>query len=106
MHSASLAQWKPVPKPQNRLKFCFICLPFQIPFKEERKVVPQNECNITGKPILNPLQLFTNVLSLDQKQHVDRCHHFLRQRPADRQPPHLLILRPHYYHSMEDILHS
>ncbi len=49
-------------------------------------------------------QLLTDVLSLDQKPLIDRCHCSLRQRPTDGQPPLPLIRRLHYYHAVEDIL--
>ncbi|KAI4788697.1 hypothetical protein KUCAC02_035692 [Chaenocephalus aceratus] len=49
-------------------------------------------------------QLLTDLLSLDQKPLIDRCHRSLRQRPSDGQPPRPFILRLHYYHGVEDIL--
>ncbi|KAK5936002.1 hypothetical protein CgunFtcFv8_021308 [Champsocephalus gunnari] len=49
-------------------------------------------------------QLLTDLLSLDQKPLIDRCHRSLRQCPSDGQPPRPFILRLHYYHAVEDIL--
>ncbi|KAK1900600.1 LINE-1 retrotransposable element ORF1 protein [Dissostichus eleginoides] len=49
-------------------------------------------------------QLLTDLLSLEQKPLIDRCHRSLRQRPSDGQPPRPFILRLHYYHAVEDIL--
>lgn len=49
-------------------------------------------------------QLLTDMLSLEEKTLIDRCHRSLQQRPTDGEPPRPFILRLHYYHTVEDIL--
>ena len=51
-------------------------------------------------------QLLMEVLQLDEKPLIDRAHRALRQRPGDNEPPRHLILRMHYCHALESILHE
>lgn len=51
-------------------------------------------------------QLLADVLQLDERPVIDWAHRVLRVRPGDNEPPRHLILRVHYCHVFEDILHK
>lgn len=50
-------------------------------------------------------RLLKDVLELDEEPLLDRAHRSLQKQPQPGEPPRALILKLHYFHVREEILH-